>query len=73
MASFLKSIDILADEEAPIHRINLEGKTKYQSTFGGFCTLLIAVIFCFVLYIESEDVITKKYPFISNKEVENNF
>ncbi len=58
MASqFLKNIDILADDEAPIHRINLDGKTVYHSTFGGCCTILIALAFCSVLYIESEDII----------------
>ena len=56
-SNFLKNIDILADDEAPIHRINLDGKTVYHSTFGGCCTILIAIAFCVVLYIESEDII----------------
>jgi len=28
---FLVNIDTLADEEAPIHRINIDGKTEYKS------------------------------------------
>ena len=72
MASqFLKNIDILADDEAPIHRINLDGKTVYHSTFGGFCTILIAMAFCVVLYIESEDIILQKYPFVQSKDIED--
>ena len=47
-SNFLKNIDILADDEAPIHRINLDGKTVYHSTFGGCCTILIAMAFCVV-------------------------
>ena len=31
MSNFLKSIDNLADDEAPIHRINLDGNTAYKS------------------------------------------
>ena len=61
---FLKNVDILADDEAPIHQINFEGKTKYPSALGGFCTLLIALTFLSVLISESEEVIQKKYPFV---------
>ena len=64
MNEFLQRIDILADDEAPIHRINLKGKTVYHSSFGGCCTLIIALIFLSVLIIESEDVIKQKYPIV---------
>ena len=70
MKSLLKSIDILADDEAPIHRINFKGKTAYQSTLGGFCTFLITVIFFFILWIESEDVIQMKYPLVQTRELD---
>ena len=64
MSKYLKEIDILADYEAPIHRINFEGKTKYKSALGGFCTMLIVVAFLLVLISESDEVIKKKYPFV---------
>lgn len=70
-SSFLEKIDILADEEAPIHQINFEGETKYRSSLGGFCTLLIAVTFLSVLISESEEVIKKKYPFVQRRLVED--
>ena len=57
MAHVLKYIDVLADTEAPIHRINFEGKTKYKSALGGFCTMGIVVAFLLVLISESEEVI----------------
>lgn len=49
MTKFLKSIDTLADDEAPIHKINLDGNTQYKSSLGGFCTLTIVLIFILVL------------------------
>ena len=52
MESFLKYVDSLADDEAPIHKINLDGHTEYKSTLGGFCTLSIAFIFILVLVKE---------------------
>ena len=70
-SSFLEKIDILADEEAPIHQINFEGETKYRSSLGGFCTLLIAMTFLSVLISESEEVIKKKYPFVQRRLVED--
>ena len=51
MAKFLENIDNLADDEAPIHRINLDGNTKYKSSLGGLCTLTIVIAFIVVLLI----------------------
>ena len=65
----LKHLDALADDEAPIHRINFEEKTKYQSALGGLCTLTLIFVFLFVLYIEADEVINKKYPFVQTREV----
>ena len=62
MFNVLKSIDILADEEAPIHRINMNGKTVYKSALGGWCTLMIGLSFILVLIKECEEVIKKSYP-----------
>ena len=53
MEGFLKYIDVMADDEAPIHRINIDGETEYKSTLGGCCTLTIAVIFILVLAKEA--------------------
>lgn len=57
MSLQLEKIDVLADNEAPIHRINLEGKTVYKSALGGFCTITLAVVFLLVLAREAGDVI----------------
>ena len=64
MSNYLKNVDSLADDEAPIHRINLDGNTTYQSALGGFCTLTIVLIFVLVLIKEADEVITMKYPFV---------
>ena len=42
MNKYLKYIDALADDEAPIHKINIDGNTEYKSALGGFSTLTIA-------------------------------
>lgn len=49
----LKSINCLADDEAPTHRINLDGNTEYKSQLGGFCTITIFVAFSLVLIKEA--------------------
>ena len=69
--SFLQKIDALADEEAPIHRLNISGDRVYRSALGGFCTLMIGVTFLLLLYSESSDVINKKYPFVQSKPVKD--
>ena len=69
--SFLQKIDALADEEAPIHRLNISGDRVYRSALGGFCTLMIGVTFLLLLYTESSDVIKKKYPFVQSKPVKD--
>ena len=51
MTKFIENIDNLADDEAPIHRINMDGNTKYKSSLGGFCTLTIVAAFIVVLFI----------------------
>ena len=48
-----ETADVLADDEAPIHRINLEGETRYKSVLGGFCTFTLCVVFILVLLNES--------------------
>ena len=55
--SFLHKIDALADEEAPIHRLNISGDRVYRSALGGFCTLMIGVTFLLLLISESDEVI----------------
>lgn len=35
MAKFLENINILADDETPIHIINLDGNTQYKSAVCG--------------------------------------
>ena len=52
MNKFLKNIDTLADDEAPIHKIHIDGNTEYKSTLGGCCTLIIFIIFILVLFKE---------------------
>lgn len=69
MTKFLENIDNLADDEAPIHRINMDGNTKYKSSLGGFCTLTIVIAFLAVCIILGGDVISKKYPFTTIREV----
>ena len=69
--SFLQKIDALADEEAPIHRLNISGDRVYRSALGGFCTLMIGVTFLLLLWSESYDVIHKKYPFVQSKPVKD--
>ena len=69
--SFLQKIDALADEEAPIHRLNISGDRVYRSALGGFCTLMIGVTFLMLLWSESYDVIHKKYPFVQSKPVKD--
>jgi len=59
----LKRVDALADDEAPIHKINLDGKTKYQSELGGFFTLTLVVAFSLVLIKEGGEVLSMSYPF----------
>ena len=71
MATYLKSIDALADREAPIHRINLGGKSVYKSALGGFCTLTLGVVFLLVLAREAGDVINVKYPFVQIRKVKS--
>ena len=53
----LKRIDCLADDEAPIHRINLDGNTEYKSQLGGFCTITIFIVFILVLIKEAIPVL----------------
>ena len=53
MEGLFKYIDVMADDEAPIHRINFDGATEYKSTLGGCCTLTIAFIFFLVLAKEA--------------------
>ena len=69
--SFLQKIDALADEEAPIHRLNISGARVYRSALGGFCTLMIGVTFLLLLISESDDVVHKKYPFVQSKPVKD--
>ena len=69
--SFLHKIDALADEEAPIHRLNISGARVYRSALGGFCTLMIGVTFLLLLISESDDVVHKKYPFVQSKPVKD--
>ena len=57
MTTFLKNVDSLADDEAPIHKINLDGNTEYKSALGGCATLTIALIFILVLWKEAKDVV----------------
>ena len=71
MTSFLQRIDVLADDEAPIHRINIEGNTIYKSALGGFCSLNLVIVFLIILYLESGDVINKRYPFVQTKNVKS--
>ena len=71
MERFFKYIDVMADDEAPIHRINLDGETEYKSTLGGCCTLTIAIIFFLVLAKEAQDVISKEYPVSQKREVKD--
>ena len=71
MTSILNRLDALADEEAPIHRLNISGKRVYRSTLGGFCTLMIFVIFILLLWTESKEVINKEYPFVQSKPVKD--
>ena len=71
MPSWLQKIDVLADVEAPIHRLNLDKKTVYKSSLGGFCTLLIGLTFLLVLIKESDEVIQQKYPFVQTKAVQD--
>ena len=52
MTKFLENIDTLADDEAPIHRMNMDGNTQYKSALGGCCTLTIAFAFLAVLIKE---------------------
>ena len=59
----------MADDEAPIHRLNISGEKKYRSALGGFCTLMIALAFLLLFFSESGDVINKKYPFVQSKPV----
>ena len=66
---YLSYIDQLADEEAPIHRINIDGATKYKSSLGGFCTLTLIIIFLLVLLREGQDVVNGSYPFVSQRPV----
>ena len=67
--SFLQKIDALADEEAPIHRLNISGDRVYRSALGGFCTLMIGVTFLLLLISESDEVVQKRYPFVQSKPV----
>ena len=69
--TFLHRIDALADDEAPIHRLNIDGHRVYKSTLGGFCTLMIGVTFLLLLISESGEVINKKYPFVQSKPVKD--
>ena len=69
--SFLHKIDALADEEAPIHRLNISGDRVYRSALGGFCTLMIAVTFLLLLISESDEVVQKRYPFVQSKPVKD--
>ena len=64
MNNIFKQIDTLADEEAPIHKINFDGKTSYKSALGGFCTLTLVIVFLLVLLKEGSEVLTKAYPFV---------
>ena len=52
-----KDLDCLADDEAPIHRINLNGSTEYKSQLGGFCTITIFIVFILVLIKEAIPVL----------------
>ena len=61
---FFEKIDSLADDEAPIHKINFNGSTAYKSSLGGFCTLTLAIIFILVLAKEGGEVLRKQYPFV---------
>ena len=69
--SFLQKIDALADEEAPIHRLNISGDRVYRSALGGFCTLMIGVTFLLLLISESDEVVQKRYPFVQSKPVKD--
>ena len=69
--SFLHKIDALADEEAPIHRLNISGDRVYRSALGGFCTLMIGVTFLLLLISESDEVVQKRYPFVQSKPVKD--
>ena len=69
--SFLYKIDALADEEAPIHRLNISGERVYRSALGGFCTLMIGVTFLLLLISESDEVVQKRYPFVQSKPVKD--
>ena len=71
MTNFLSRLDALADEEAPIHRLNISGKRVYRSALGGFCTMMIFVIFILLLISESDEVIAKRYPFVQSKPVKD--
>ena len=64
MTSCLKDIDVLADDEAPIHRMNIDGNTRYKSALGGFCTLTLILIFILVLLNNFSDVYNKTYPMV---------
>ena len=71
MGLVLAKIDVLADDEAPIHRINLDKKTRYKSVLGGFCTLTLVFSFIFVFFNEYEDVYKMNYPVSQSRKAED--
>ena len=64
MATFLKHIDTLADDEAPNHKLSIDGNTEYKSALGGFCTLT-------VLLKEGIEVINISNPFVQSRAVQD--